>query len=121
MNARIYARALSRIPSTVSAADAVAGLMRSLKSKGRLKLLPQILREMAAEEGKRLATRSLVEVASTDEAVNALAEARKAGIDAHEAVITPSLIKGWRARGNGMLIDRSGKHNLVELYRKITS
>lgn len=121
MNARVYARALTRLPSTVSAVDAVAGLVRSLKAKGRLKLLPQILREMAAEEGKRLATRSLVEVASQGDAADALAEAKKEGIEASEAVVVPSLLAGWRARGNGKLVDRSGKHNLVELYRKITN
>lgn len=121
MNARVYARALNRLSSSVSAKDAVDGLLKTLKAKGRLKLLPQILREMTAEEGKRLGTRAFVEVASEAEANEALAEARKEGIEVSEAVVVPSLLAGWRARGNGKLIDRSGKHNLVELYRKITN
>ena len=99
----------------------VSGLVKNLKTEGRLKLLPGILRELkglAAAEAKRSAR---VEVASSEEAAEALASARKEGIDASDATINPSLIRGWRAQDNGLLIDRSAKKALVDLYQKITN
>lgn len=121
MNARGYADALARIGDSVPADKAVAGLMKALAAKGRTKLLPAILAELKAKEGRKLATTSLVEVAKEGEKTKALAAAKKEGIEAASAVVNPALLSGWRARGNGLLVDRSGKKNLVDLYRKITS
>ena len=99
----------------------VSGLVKNLKTEGRLKLLPGILRELkglAAAEMKRSAR---VEVASSEEAAAALAAAKEEGIEASTATINPSLIRGWRAQKNGILVDRSAKKALVDLYQKITN
>lgn len=70
-----------------------------LKRTGRLKLLPQILRELRAEEGrqKHLAPRK------------------------ETAKEHPALISGYRSFDNGMLIDRTGKRALLEIYQTVTS
>ncbi len=121
MKARTYASALARLSATTSPADATKGLVAALTAKGRIKLLPVILREMKRMEAGKLATAPLVEVARAGDAKKALAAAEAEGVTAKEAVVNESLLSGWRARGNGTLVDRSGKKNLLDLYRKITS
>lgn len=121
MNARVYASALERLGDSVTPDKAVKGLVASLKASGRLKLLPAILREAKRKEAGKLATTPVVEVSRESEAKKALAQAKDAGVDAKEAIVNPVLLSGWRARGNGVLIDRSGKRNLLDLYRKIVS
>jgi hypothetical protein len=70
-----------------------------LKRTGRMKLLPQVLRELEAEEAhsKKLAPRK------------------------ETAKENPSLISGWRSIENGVLTDRSGKQALLDIYKKITA
>lgn len=121
MNARVYASAIARLGESVTSEKAVAGLIKNLKDKGRLKLLPAILRELKRMDAGKLATTPLVEVSRESEMQSALSAAKSAGIDAKEAVVNASLLQGWRARGNGKLIDMSAKSNLLDLYRKITS
>lgn len=121
MNARGYADALARLPEDAPADAVVAALTRALAAKGRTKLLPAILAELRAKEGRKLATKPVVEVAKESEKSKALTAAKSEGIEAAETVVNPALLSGWRARGKGLLVDRSGKKNLVDLYRKITS
>lgn len=122
MNARAYAQALYELSKKEgsSAASLVKNLVKSLTRTGRLKLLPHILRELRVMEAQGRSTDPVVEVAHKDDAAHALKVARAAGIDAKTATVNPSLIRGWRARTGGTLIDVSGKKNLVELYRNIT-
>lgn len=70
-----------------------------LKRTGRLKLLPQVLRELQEEKvrAKFLAPRT--ETAQDNEA----------------------LISGERTLKDGMLVDTTGKRALLEIYKKITS
>jgi hypothetical protein len=68
-----------------------------LKRTGRMKLLPQVLRELRLEEArqKRLAPRK------------------------ETAKENPSLISGWRSIENGLLTDRSAKHALLTIYQNV--
>jgi F0F1-type ATP synthase delta subunit len=99
----------------------VAHLAKHLESQGRIKLLPGILRsfQRLAERNTKLSTS--VEVAHASESEKALKEAAAHGIHVEQVTVNPSLIKGWRASGNGKLVDASAKRSLIELYRSITT
>jgi hypothetical protein len=62
-----------------------------------------------------------VEVAHQKDAAHALKEAKEFGIEAEHAHVNASLLAGWRGRKGGILIDRSAKRALIDLYRTITS
>lgn len=72
-------------------------LRAHLERTGRLKLLPQIAREMRREQRRELLRAPRKETATEN----------------------PSLISGWRSIEDGKLIDRSGKGALIEMYRNI--
>ncbi len=117
-----YALALARsIQDGTDEETLVAGLMKHLKSEGRTKLLPGILRELKSLDARNAKSGSVIEIASEAEAADAIASAKAAGIDVTDTVINPSLIKGWRIRSKGTLTDRSAKQALVDLYQKITN
>ena len=117
-----YALALARsIQDGTDEEKLVAGLVAHLKSEGRMKLLPGILRELKALDARNAKSGSVIEVASEGEVAGALESAKAAGIDVVDTMVNPSLIKGWRVRSNGTLTDRSAKQALVDLYQKITN
>ncbi|HEY0979631.1 MAG TPA: F0F1 ATP synthase subunit delta [Candidatus Paceibacterota bacterium] len=117
-----YAQALMRqVASGADERTLVEGLVAHLKREGRMKLLPGILRELKALDARRAKLAPSVEVASDWEAAHAIAAARTMGIEAPAATVNPSLIKGWRARTGGTLVDRSAKQALVDLYQRITN
>ncbi len=119
---KAYAQAIEQLRSRPNADDKkiVADLVKHLKASGRTKLLPKILRELTVLEARRAKLAPSVEVASEPEARTALAEAKKEGIPAAKATVNHALIKGWRARTGGTLVDRSAKQGLIELYRRVT-
>lgn len=117
-----YAHALSRqIAQGADETVLVEGLVAHLKRDGRMKLLPGIVRELKALQARTEKLAPSVEVASETESRDALEKARALGIDATSATVNPSLIKGWRARSGGTLVDRSAKQALVDLYQRITN
>ncbi len=75
-----------------------SALSAHLERTGRLKLLPRILRELKREQARTTRTAAQKETAAEN----------------------PSLISGYRSIEDGVLIDRSGKGALVEMYRNIT-
>ncbi len=99
----------------------VAHLRSSLEKQGRVKLLPGILHKLTQIEARQAKLMPLVEVAHAGESAGALKGAAHYGIHAEHTHVNPSLIKGWRATGNGKLIDHSAKRSLIELYRSITA
>lgn len=99
----------------------VSRLTAHLKERGRMKLLPAILRELNVLRAKHKTTAPVVEAASPAEAEAAKKAAKQEGIDVAEVTINPHLISGWRAMSGSTLIDRSGKRALSDLYRKIIS
>ena len=68
-----------------------------LKRTGRMKLLPQVLRELRREE----------------------ANAKRLSPQKETVAENPALISGWRQIENGILTDRSGKSALIDMYKKI--
>lgn len=118
---KAYAQAIQKLLAQEGAKEGeiVDRLVAQLKAQGRLKLLPKInqeLKHLLAREQK-----PLVEVAHESEEKAALAHAAQAGVHASHATVNPSLIQGWRARQGSLLVDRSGKRALIDLYRRITA
>ena len=99
----------------------VAHLKAALEKQGRVKLLPAILRELQQLEARQEKLAPLVEVAHASDSAHALKSAAEFGIHTEHAHVNASLIKGWRATGNGKLVDHSAKRSLIELYRSITT
>lgn len=120
---KLYAKALDELAHTegAKADELVKRLRQHLAATGREKLLPGILRELKVLEARREKLAPSVEVASEHEAKAALSEAKAEGITASKAYVNHALIKGWRARMGGKLVDRSAKQGLIDLYRKVTN
>lgn len=95
-------------------------LSEHLRSRGRLKLLPRILRELKRLHARRSRSKDRIEIAGEQYRSEAIDTARSLGMAA-EPVIVPDLVSGWRAFGKGSMIDRSGKRALLDLYRSITA
>ena len=117
-----YAQALSRsLARGTDEAKLIDGFMKHLKEEGRMKILPGVLRELRALQEQNTKLGSSLEVASEGEKAGAIEAARIAGIETATVSINPDLIKGWRARSGSVLVDRSAKQALVDLYQKITN
>jgi F0F1-type ATP synthase delta subunit len=118
-----YTRLLEAIAEEgdkIAADAAVTKLIMHLKSSGRMKMLPQIVRELKKVAARRHALRPTVEVAHGKDAEKALSAAADEGLIAEEASINPALIRGWRARKGDTLVDRSAKRALLSIYQKVT-
>jgi hypothetical protein len=74
-------------------------LAAHLERTGRMKLLPQILRELKQQEAREAKLAPKKETAKEN----------------------PSLIAGWRQYENGMLTDNTAKRALIEIYQKVTA
>jgi F0F1-type ATP synthase delta subunit len=119
---RTYAIALrNALARGRDATKLVDGLLAHLKATGRIKLLPRIKKMLVEEEAHEKKHVAVLEVARKEDEAGAREEAQAAGIEVAEVRIDDSLIRGWRVRSKGMLVDRSAKNSLVELYRHITS
>lgn len=117
---KAYAKALAEVvKGGVKEEDAFKQLMTHLKESGRLKILPQLLRELRTQSERQNSREPMLEVASEAEAKTAEAEIKKEGVTA-KAIVNPTLIRGWRLTTADRLIDRSGKSALIDLYRKVT-
>lgn len=115
-----YVQAItSLLKSGMNEEELFTKLVAHLNETGRMKILPQLLRELKTEEKRRESKGPLLEVASTAEAKEAEEAIKKQGIDA-KAVVNEDLITGWRLTTADTLIDQSGKHALIDLYRKVT-
>lgn len=119
-----YTRLLEVVAETEdkAAADlAVTKLIVHLKSEGRMNMLTKIARELKKVAARRQALRPRVEVASEKESAGALRAAATLGIIAKHAEVNHSLIRGWRAHGDGKLVDHSAKNALIQIYQKVTA
>ncbi len=113
--------AAAELEDAALADAAVTKLILHLKSSGRLKMLPQIARALRKVAGKRKALEPVLEVAHQSEATAALEEARALGIEAKRAQVNHALIRGWRGRSHGLLVDKSAKQALITLYKNVTA
>lgn len=119
---RTYARALTNLLAKgADESKIVSNLVAHLKSVGRMKLLPRILRELKAMGVRNHSSASVVEVAHEKDSGSALTRAAAEGVEAKHTVVNASLLSGFRARGKGILVDHSGKRALIDLYRKVVS
>ena len=119
---KLYAKAIENLLAKgTDAKKLVTNLSAHLKASGRMKLLPGILRELKILEAYKAKLAPTVEVAHEKEGHRALAEAKSLGIAAVKAHVNHDLIRGWRGRSGAMLVDRSAKQALIELYRKVTN
>lgn len=118
-----YAHAVATLSRIKDADESalVQGLVKTLKAEGRMKLLPGIVRELKLLAARELKRAPILEVASSTEEEAAKAHLKTEGIEISETRITPSLIRGWRARANGVLWDHSAKRSLLEIYKQITT
>lgn len=119
---REYAQALSdSLARGTDEAKLVDGLVKHLKDEGRMKLLPGIVRELKRLQSETGKLAPSLEIANESDRASAILGAQEAGINASDITVNPSLIKGWRARSGSVLVDRSAKQALVDLYQKITN
>ncbi len=118
-----YAQAIASMSRSAGpdVATLVNGLVKHLKASGRMKLLPGIVRELKRENSRKEKLAPVLEVASTTEEAGAKAILSKEGIVIEKTIVNPSLIRGWRARANGLLWDHSAKRALTDIYKKITN
>ena len=118
-----YAQAISHMSREKGRdqAQLVNGLIAHLKKSGRIKLLPGILRELTHLEKRQEKLAPTLEVASHKEEAGAKAVLSAQGIDPKKITVNPSLIRGWRARANGLLWDHSAKRALTDIYKQITN
>ena len=117
-----YAQALARsLKNGTDETKLIDGFLKHLKEEGRSKLLPGILRELKSIEARANKLAPSIEVESEGEKAAARSGAKEAGIDTDDIRVNPSLIRGWRARSGSMVVDRSAKQALVDLYQKITN
>ena len=116
-----YSQAIDRLIREKGMDEAVVfeKLRAHLAESGRLKILPQLLRELRTLDARRGVEAPFLEIASEEDRAAAESAAKAQGIEA-KAQINPDLIRGWRLRANGTLTDHSAKRSLVELYRSIT-
>jgi F0F1-type ATP synthase delta subunit len=112
--------ATAEIGDKAASDAAVTKLILHLKSAGRMKMLPEIVRELQKIAARRHALRPTVEVAHEKESAAALRAAAAEGIVARHTSVNPSLIHGWRARSGDKLIDRSAKRALLHIYQQVT-
>lgn len=116
----LYAAALERLLAKGEKEEVVMkNLMAHLKARGRVKLLPAILRALKVTKIRSAVTGATVEVARKEDASKALSEAAQHGINAETAVVNESLLSGWRGRSKGVLVDQSGKRALTDIYQRV--
>jgi F0F1-type ATP synthase delta subunit len=124
-----YAQALWKmVKEGMAPSKAVHSLSEILKSHGRLALMPRIGKVFAriAERELQKETITLTIARAGDEraAKSAAKEVlAKLKLEAKEVAIKvdDSLIGGWRLEGKEMLMDRSYKSRLLELFNKAVS
>ena len=117
---KVYAQVLTRLHSQgKKESELYTHLLRHLKEKGRLKLLPKIKRELERMNALTQKEYGKLEVANTKETAGALKELKSLGVEVHGSQVNHALIRGWRTVQGGALVDRSAKQELIHLYQNI--
>jgi F0F1-type ATP synthase delta subunit len=118
-----YAQAIATMSRKTGQDQAVLadGLIAHLRKTGRSKMLPGILRELVRAKERDTKLASVLEVATEADTAVAQAFLAKEGVEVQTVHVNPSLIRGWRARANGLLWDYSAKRALTDIYKKITN
>lgn len=127
MQATLYARALLKAAENKDASaqeTLVKFLQEILALKGHQSLLPHILREYIKLQGEMHRKKSvIIRVAHEKEKARAIEEARRELHVAAEAeeVIDESLVGGFVIESGEMLVDRSFRRALHDLYKRLVA
>lgn len=99
----------------------VENLIKNLRSRGREKLLPSIVRELKKIRMQERKKEPCVEIAREEDREKVRAGVDELGVSTYSVTVNPTLVRGWRVRAQGRLIDNTTKKALIELYRVIIS
>lgn len=117
-----YTRLLEIVAETgdeKTAHEAVVRLVHHLHTAGRLKMLPTIAHELRKIRARKNACAPVIEVADISYEKEARAGALRAGVETGMVRVNKEILSGWRAHGNGVLVDCSGKCALIDMYKKV--
>lgn len=124
-----YAQALWKmVEGGMQPSKAVSALAEVLTQHGRLALMPRIGKAFTRIAARNAQKRTIVlsvarekdERAAKHAAAEVLAQLEK-GKEEIEVKIDDSLIGGWRLEGSELLVDRSYKTRLLDLFSKSVS
>jgi F0F1-type ATP synthase delta subunit len=119
MRADVYAKAIFDLIKSGKDADSIKdGLLKSLKSRGALSLLPKVLNAYTKLQYKASAQGATLYVArdaDVDSAIKELGLQERPNIK-----VDDRLIGGYRLESNGKLLDNSFKAKLLQAYRNAT-
>jgi F0F1-type ATP synthase delta subunit len=122
-----YAQALWKmVAEGMAPTKALHSLTEILKQHGRLALLPRIGKAFARIAERQLQKETVTLTVAREKDERAAKQAAKeilAALETKEVAVKvdDSLIGGWRLEGKEMLVDRSYKMRLLELFNKAVS
>ena len=117
MKPDVYAKAIFELTSSGSDASGVIdGMMKSLRRRGTLGLLPKIL-SIYKKLVKQSASKASVLTVAKDGDADSFKRDKKVGDDVR-VVVDEDIIGGYRLESDGKLIDNSFKTQLLQVYRK---
>jgi F0F1-type ATP synthase delta subunit len=119
MKPEIYAKAMFDLAQSGKSADSVvSGVVKSLKARGAMALLPKILSAYTRAISKASTKGATLTVAREADSAEAL-KLSGTSSDA-KVVVDESLIGGYRLEEAGKLLDNSFKAKLLQAYRNAT-
>ncbi len=118
---RKYALELAQVSDCADVGEEklVENLIKDLRSRGRMKLLPSIVRELKKIRMQERKNEPCVEIAREEDREKVCAGVNELGVSTYSVMVNPTLVRGWRVRAQGRLIDNTTKQALIELYRVI--
>ncbi len=119
MNPNAYAKAMLSLSKEGHNTDGIVkGLINSLKARGALALLPNVLRAYTNLIARKSSDKPVVAVARSADAKEAI---EQSGVPSDtEVVVDERLIGGYRLEQGGKLIDNTFKAKLLQIYRNAT-
>jgi F0F1-type ATP synthase delta subunit len=116
MKPEIYAKAIfDLIKNRKDGSDVVEGVVKSLKDRGAITMLPKILtayERIIADSGSSLATLTVARESDIDKA-----RTESGAPEDVKVIIDKKIIGGHRFESNDTLVDNSYKTKLLQIYR----
>ena len=121
--AHALVQALERAHTQEEKETCVSRLIDVLKTNGKLKALPAIVRELERIEAQQESAQATLTLARSSDETHARSELATILSDATPQTVTidEHLIGGWRYSAGDTLVDASHKHALLTLYRRVIS
>ena len=120
MKADTYAKAIFDLTGNGKSTDSIVlGLIRSLKFRGALALLPKILSVYEKLSYKDNSKKNTITVAREADIIEAL---KLSGVEVNDTIVAVDerLIGGYKLEQGGKLLDNSFKAKLLQIYRNST-